>query len=142
MIAKILTMRAAQKAAATAMVCGLLSLGSAGVASAATTATTTGPTTTGSVPTGSAPAAHRFTCSRAPKALARITRVENTISRHLPKWEAAEQKATSAGHTKIAARIEKRIHRLQKIDSRIGTLSHKIEAKCPTGAPGANSTPS
>jgi len=136
MIAKILTMTGAQNLAATAMVCVVLSLGSAGVAAAATTPTTTGPTTT--VP---APAAHRFNCSRAPKALTRITRVENTISRHLPKLEAAERKATKAGHSKIAIRLEKRIHRLQKIDSRVGTLSHKIEAKCPTGTSGTSSTP-
>jgi division protein CdvB (Snf7/Vps24/ESCRT-III family) len=71
---------------------------------------------------------------RAPKALARITKVETAIGQRLPKLQAREKALTSAGHTKLAARVEKRITRLQKVDSRVATLATKIETRCPSAA--------
>ena len=48
----------------------------------------------------------------------------------MPKAQAREAKATAAGHTKVAARIGKRIARVQKFETRGTTLLAKIAAKC------------
>jgi hypothetical protein len=67
--------------------------------------------------------------------LARIDKVEAAISKRGPKLQAAETKLTAAGHTKLAARVERRINRLKKVDTRAAALATRIEAKCPTGTP-------
>jgi hypothetical protein len=123
MFTKIPAIRWAQKAVAATVVCGAVALGTGGAAFA-----TTG-TTNGSTPT-----ARHFNCARAPKALARISKVEAAVSKRLPKLEAAESKASSAGHSKLAARIETRITKLEKVNTKAAALATKIGAKCPSGS--------
>jgi len=122
MFTKTQAQRLAGKAVAATAVCGALALGTGGAAFATTT-------TPG---TGSTPAATgHLRCARAPKALARINKVEATNTKRLPKLQAAEKKSTAAGHTKVATRIEKRITRVEKVDTRVAALATKIEARCP-----------
>ncbi|HXQ74861.1 MAG TPA: hypothetical protein VN791_00090 [Acidimicrobiales bacterium] len=112
----------AAKAVAATVVGGGLALGTGGAAFAATP-------TTGS---GSTPAATgHLRCARAPKALARIDKVEAAVTKRLPKLQAAETKLTAAGHTKLAGRVEKRINRMEKVDTKVAALATKIEARCP-----------
>ncbi len=116
----------AGKVVAATVVGGALAIGTGGAAFATT------PTTGAGAP----PAASRhFSCTRAPKALARIDKVEAAISTRVPKLQAAESKLTAAGHTKLAARVERRINRLHKVDTRVAALATRIEAKCPSGTP-------
>lgn len=112
------------------VVTGALSLGSVGAAVAAPAP--------GSGSGSTAPkAGAQFNCANASKALGRIDDAEGKINGRLAKLTAAEQTATKNGHTKLAQRIEKRIHRLHKLENRATKVSGKIEAKCP----GAQSTP-
>jgi hypothetical protein len=118
----------------------VLSLGVGGLAGAATAApsSTPAPATT---PT--TPATHRhFNCARGPRVLARIQKIDARIKAGLPKLQAAEQKAKTAGHTKAAARIERRISRLErpKTTARLDRLSAAIETKCGVSAPTASSS--
>ena len=46
------------------------------------------------------------------------------------KAQANEAKATAAGHTKLAARIGRRIARVQTLETKGNTLLAKIAAKC------------
>jgi hypothetical protein len=124
MFTKIPAMRLAQKAVAATVVCGAVALGTGGAAFATTSATgVSGATTT----------ARHFNCARAPKALARINKVEAAVTKRLPKLEAAESKASSADHSKFATHIENRINKLEKVNSKATALATKIEAKCPSG---------
>ena len=118
-----------QKLAVGALVVGSLTLGTAGIASAST------PT---SSPSASTPAAAtQFNCANATKALTRIQKVEGRINAGLPKLTAAQQKASSAGNTKRADRLQKRITRLESaaFKQRLQNRSQKIEAKCNVSAP-------
>jgi hypothetical protein len=112
-----------------ALVAGSLTLGTAGIASAAT------PT---SSPSAAAPTpAKQFNCDNATKALTRIQKVEGRITAGLPKLTAAQQKASGAGNTKRADRLQKRITRLESpaVKQRLQNLSQKIETKCNVSAP-------
>jgi hypothetical protein len=84
----------------------------------------------------------RFNCDRAPRALARIQKVESQISAGLPRLNAAEQKAKAAGRTKRADRIQHRITRLEnpKTRARLDRLSKAIVAKCGASAPAGSSS--
>jgi hypothetical protein len=106
---------------------GVLSLGSAGIAGA--------DSTTASTPATSA----SFNCANATKALTRIQTVEGKIASGLPKLTAREAKLTQAGHTKPAARLQKRITRLESstFKARLDKASAAIEAKCNVAAPAA-----
>jgi hypothetical protein len=118
-----------KKLAVGAVVAGSLTLGIAGTAFAST------PT---SSPSTAAPAAAtQFNCANATKALTRIQKVEGRISAGLPKLTAAQQKASSAGHTKRADRLQKRITRLESatFKQRLQTRSQKIESTCNVSAP-------
>ena len=118
-----------QKLAVGALVVGSFTLGTAGIASAST------PT---SSPSASTPAAAaQFKCANATKALTRIQKVEGRINAGLPKLTAAQQKASSAGNTKRADRLQKRITRLESaaFKQRLQNRSQKIEAKCNVSAP-------
>lgn len=115
----------------------VLSLGAGGLAGAATQTPTSSPPSTAAVP------AHRhFNCARAPKALARIQKVEARIAAGLPKLEAAEQKAKAAGKTQRAQRIQRRIDRLEssKTKDRLSRLQSAIQAKCGVSATTGSST--
>jgi hypothetical protein len=112
-----------------ALVAGSLTLGTAGIASAAT------PTSSSSA---AAPApAKQINCANATKKLTRIQKVEGRITAGLPKLTAAQQKASGAGNTKRADRLQKRITRLESpaVKQRLQNLSQKIETKCNVSAP-------
>jgi hypothetical protein len=108
---------------------GALTVGAAGMAGAATTGTASGTP------------AHTFNCANAPKVLARIQKVEGDIANGLPKLTAAQAKASAAGKTKVAARLQKRITRLESstFKARLDKLTSAIDAKCNVSTPGATS---
>jgi hypothetical protein len=112
-----------------------LSLGLVTLAGAATATSPSSPST----PT---PALRQFNCARAPRVLARIQKVEAQVAAGLPKLHAAETKAKSGGHTKAAARIQRRISRLdsQKRQARLDRRATAIETKCGVTAPAASSS--
>ena len=105
---------------------GALSLGWTGLAGAAAPAK--GPVVTST-----------FNCARAPKVLSRIEKGEARIAAGLPRLTAAEAKAKKAGHTKRAARLEKRIAHFTsaKFATRLHKAAAAIEAKCHVSAPPA-----
>jgi hypothetical protein len=108
---------------------GALSVGAAGIAGAATTGSTS-----------ATPSAVRsFNCANAPKVLARIQTAETHIANGLPKLTAAQAKAASAGKTKVAARLQKRITRLESpaFKARLDKATSAIDAKCNVSAPAA-----
>jgi hypothetical protein len=115
-----------KKLAVGALVAGSLTLGMAGTAFAST------PTSSPS----STPASH-FNCANATKALSRIQKIEGQIDAGLPKLTAAQQKASSAGHTARAARLQKRITRLESaaFKQHLQNRSQKIESACNVSAP-------
>ena len=107
---------------------GALSLGWTGLAGAAAPAK--GPVVTST-----------FNCARAPKVLSRIEKGEARIAAGLPRLTAAEAKAQKAGHTKRAARLEKRIAHFKSAGfaARLHKATAAIEAKCHVPAPTATS---
>jgi len=123
MFTKIPAVKLAEKAVAATIICGALALGTGGVAFAA-------PSTTVS---GSTPASGHVACTRAPKALAKITKVEKFAAKRLPALQAKSNRLTAAGHRKLASRVQKKIKNLQKADTKAGALAKKIEARCPSG---------
>jgi hypothetical protein len=123
MFTKIPAVKLARKVLAATVVGGALALGTGGAAFAATSTTVS----------GSTPAAGHVTCARAPKALAKITKVEKFAAKRLPALQARANKLTAAGHRKLASRVEKKIKKLQKADTKAGALATKIEARCPSG---------
>jgi hypothetical protein len=116
----------------------VLSLGVGGLAGAAAPA----PSTTTPAPSSTASPTHQFNCARAPKVLARIQKAEAKIAAGLPKLHAAEAKATAAGRTKAANRIERRIDRLQnpKTAARLDRRTKNIESRCHVSAPASTSS--
>lgn len=114
------------KIAGAVLVSGALAFGVAGAASASTPTGSTG-TSTG---TG--------LCTRAPHVLARLQRVDNRITTVLPKLQAAEQKATAAGHPKRAQRIERLITRLHKRQGKVTTRTARVEQRCPGATPASS----
>jgi hypothetical protein len=125
---------------------GTILVGMAGTAGAtapvagATTAASAGATQ--SKPHNSSDRAARFSCARAPRALARIRRIEARIAARLPKLNRAEARAKAAGKTHRAARIQKLINRLENpaLKARLDKMTAKIEAKCGTPTPATGST--
>ncbi|HEX4219376.1 MAG TPA: hypothetical protein VHZ02_13445 [Acidimicrobiales bacterium] len=117
-----------KKLAVGALVAGSLALGTAGTALASTPS---------SSPSASTPAASQFNCANATKALTRIQKIEGRISAGLPKLTSAQQKAASAGHTKRADSLQKRITRLESVafKQRLQARSQKIESTCNVSAP-------
>ncbi len=132
---------AAKKLAVGMAAATALSLGTGGLAGAATPASPSSPS-----PTPSAAGSHHrnFDCSRAPRVLARIQKVESQIKAGLPRLHAAEQKAKAAGRTRLADRIERRIDRLQnpRTTVRLDRVSKAIEAKCHVPAPSGSGSSS
>jgi hypothetical protein len=100
-------------------------VGSSGVVGAASSSTSTRPSTV-------SPAAHAARCAKAEELATKIPDRELKAATWLPKAQAREDKATTAGHTKRAALIAKRIARVQKLEGRGSTLLSKIAAKCGT----------
>jgi hypothetical protein len=101
---------------------GALTFGVAGMAGATTAAPATTPTT------------HTIDCT---KALARVPKInarEAKAATWVTKAQAREATATSAGHTKLANRIERRITRVQKAEARGTKVLAKISAACGTGS--------
>jgi hypothetical protein len=118
----------ARQVVVAAVIGGAAALGTGGAAFAVAPSSTT----TTSITSSSLPAATHVTCARAPKALARITKVQGAITKRVAKLQADETKLTAHGHTKAAAKVESRITKLQKITTKAGTLAKKIDAKCPS----------
>jgi hypothetical protein len=116
------------KFAVGALVGGSLTLLTAGMAVAPTPAGASTPST---------PAATQFNWANAQKALTRVQKVEGRIDLGLPKLTAAQQRASSNGHTKLAARLQKRITRFESASfkQRLQTRSQKIEMQCNLSAP-------
>ncbi|MHB8682266.1 MAG: hypothetical protein ACYDA2_09265 [Acidimicrobiales bacterium] len=108
---------------------GMLSMGTAGVAFGATT----GGSGTGGSGTGGT-SAHHFSCAQAPKVMDRVQRAEARIATALPKLQAREVAALKAGRTKLAARIEARITRLDKLQEKATDVVTRIERNCPNSA--------
>jgi hypothetical protein len=109
-----------RKLVAVAALSGTMALGAVGVASAATPAT---PATT-----------HTINCT---KALARVPRIQAREAKAavwVPKARAREATAQAAGHTKLAARIGRRITRVQKLEARGTKILARISAACGTGS--------
>ena len=119
---------------------GALALGTAGVAGASAPTLTTSSKAPGAATplvTGGKGRLSHFSCARAGKALTRIQKAEAAIAAGLPKLHAAESKATAAGRTRRAARIQKAISRLGRPGeaARLQKLATAIEAKCNVSAP-------
>jgi len=119
---------------------GALALGTAGVAGASAptlAASSNAPAATAPHVTGGNGRLSHFSCARAGKALARIQKAEARVAAGLPKLHAAESKATAAGRTRRAARIQKVISRLGRPGeaARLQKLATAIEAKCNVSAP-------
>ena len=125
--------------AATVVVSGVLSLGLATPAFAAVgvtagTSTSAGGSTAGQ---GASPG-----CSKAAIRLARLDKVQTRIAAALPKLEAAESKAQSNGHPKLAARLARRVSRLERRQEQAKDRSTRIEQRCPGVSPSAGGSSS
>ena len=109
---------------------GALSLGATGIAGAATTGST------GSVPA----AGTSINCANASKVLERIQTRESHIAAGLPKLTAAQAKAAQSGDAARAARLQKRITKLEspKFKARLDGISKRIEATCQVAAPSSS----
>jgi hypothetical protein len=118
----------AKKLLVGAVATGAMALGTAGVAGAVSTTT---------VPK----VVKHFNCARAPKVLSRIQKGEAKIAAGLPRLTAAEAKATKNGNAQRAARIKRRIDRLESpaFKARLDKAKATIEAKCHVNAPAAGS---
>lgn len=139
------TTRAIRNLTVATLAVGTLAFGMSGVAGASA------PTLTSSSGAPAA-AAHRapgatgrlahFSCSRAPKVLGRLQKIEARIAAGLPKLHAAEAKATASGNTRRAARIQKAITRLERpgAAARLQKFASAIEAKCKVSAPSTSPT--
>jgi hypothetical protein len=125
---------AAKRLIVGAVAVGALSLGAAGVAGSA------GAATTGGTATATTAGSH-FNCANATRVLGRIQSAESHIAAGLPKLTAAQAKAASAGHTKLAARLQRRITRYESaaFKARLAKISQKIETKCQVTAPSTGS---
>jgi hypothetical protein len=111
---------------------GALTLAGAGVAAAAA------PSSSGSANIGStAPAVSSgtFNCANAPRALARIAKLESKAQVWAPKAEAREAKAVAADKTKVADRIGRRVKRVEALEARGTARAGKIQALCPGSSP-------
>ena len=73
--------------------------------------------------------------------LDRIQTAESHIAAGLPKLTAAQAKAAAAGHTRLAARLQRRITRYESaaFKARLAKISQKIETKCQVAAPSTSS---
>src|SRR5579872_2630384 len=126
------------KPIAVCMLTGALTMGGGVAAAAAAPSSTgspwssTGNSSTGSSSgTGSGSGTGSFNCANAPKALARIAKLESKAQAWLPKAQARETKAIQAGHTKLASRIAKRIQRVQKLEADGTKRATRIQSLCP-----------
>ena len=128
-------------------VAGALSVAGTGVvAAAAPAATPTASTATPGVNSPLTPSQERrparFSCTRADRALSRITRAEAALSAGLPRLHEAETKASTRGDTRRATRIGARIARLERpeVAARLRALATAIETKCGVDVPAAGSS--
>ena len=110
-----------KKLITTTALASALTLGAAGVAGAA------GP------PASTAAGSHTVDCTRAAKVLTRLEALDQRTGTFLSKAPIREQQAVSGGHPVLAARIEKRITRVQKVQARLQRWISRIQAACPAG---------
>jgi hypothetical protein len=122
-----------RKFVAVAALSGTMALGAVGVASA-TTPTTATPAATPAV----TPANHTIDCTKALARVPKIQAAEAKAATFVTNAQAREAKATAAGHTKLAARIARRITRVQKLEARGNKILARISAACGTGSGSAS----
>jgi uncharacterized protein (DUF3084 family) len=104
-----------------AAVAGALTFGAAGIAGASTPAT-------GATGTPSAAA-----CAKLPAIQAKVQKLEGRVTTWVPKAQAREAKAKTAGHTKRADNIANRITKVQNRESKLNARLAKAQAKCSAG---------
>ncbi len=127
---------AAKKLLIGTVVVGALTLGGAGagagVAGAAAPSTST----------PAKPHAASFDCSRAPKALAWIDRLDTHIAAGFPKLTARENQARQQGRTAVADRLAKFLSHLEsaKFKAHLAKRSQRIEATCHVTPPAPSSS--
>jgi hypothetical protein len=121
------------KPIAVCVLTGVLTVGGAGAAAAASTSTG-GPSESSARTTGT------YNCANAPHALTRIAKLEAKAQAWVPKAQQRETQATQAGHPKVAARIGRRITRVETLEAKGTKLADKIEGLCPGAAPATGSS--
>ncbi|MGH9919270.1 MAG: hypothetical protein ACRD6W_10460 [Nitrososphaerales archaeon] len=82
----------------------------------------------------------QFNCTNAPKALARITKLESKAQTFVTKATAREATATKAGHTRVAKFIQHRITAVQRREAKGTALMKRIESACPGSGPATSSS--
>jgi len=116
-----------RKLIAGATVAGALTLGLAGVAGAATSTSNGGRG-------GTVTSATASRCSGLSKLERKVHTVEGKVLTLVPKTEALEAKAKTAGKTKLAHSLAKRIAQVQRHETKVKARLAKAEAKCGTSA--------
>ncbi|HLG66545.1 MAG TPA: hypothetical protein VKV36_01580 [Acidimicrobiales bacterium] len=71
-------------------------------------------------------------CTRAAKVLQWLEKAEQRGSTFVTRAQQREEQARAAGHPIVAARIEHRIDRAQRLEGRGSRLIARIQAACPT----------
>lgn len=74
----------------------------------------------------------KFTCSNAPKDLARISKAESWIAAYLPRAEAREADASASGRVHRAHVIAQRVAEAQRLESALVTVGGLITTACPS----------
>jgi hypothetical protein len=117
-----------------AVLSGVLTVGAAGVASAAQSSSTGAAAST---------ATHAARCTKAEALATKIEKREKQAQTWLPNAQKREDAALAANHKKLAARIARRIARVQKLVPKGEKVLAKIAQKCGSVTPPASgSTPS
>jgi len=86
--------------------------------------------------------ATRTSCTKAPGRLARAQEHVERLNRRIQVLHQADHKARAGNHPKLAARIEARIDRLQRLHDRLADLMTRVEHRCNLPAPTAGTAPS
>ena len=70
-----------------------------------------------------------------------MQKVEGKVTTWIPKAQARENKAKTAGHTKRADAIAKRITRVQNRETKVNARLAKAQAACSAGGSSTSVTP-
>jgi hypothetical protein len=101
-------------------IAGALTLGVAGAAGAATGSTGAGPAITPST----------TVCSLLPQIQSHVQKVEARLAADLPKAQAREASAKTAGNTALADRIANRITKVQNRETKVNARLAKLSTAC------------
>jgi hypothetical protein len=80
---------------------------------------------------GTATAPHAPNCAKAPARLAHLAALESKAQSWLPGARQRQSAAVQQGRPKVAARIQRRIDRVERLEARGTRLQQRIEAACP-----------